>query len=245
MIPMIGLEWWAFAAAFIAVALGAAFQSSAGLGFGLLVSPVLAVFDPTLVPAAVLLVGITTALLACWRVRGDIQWAAVPLPAVTRFVGVLCGAVVLSLVAEERDTVSLVFGILVLFAVIITGLRLHVPPTPPNLIAAGYLSGLMSALVGIGGPPMSLVYQRSAAFEIRAMLNVFFAIGTVMSIVVLTLGGFVETRHVITAAAFYPATAIGLALAPQLDRFTDAHIRALVLGICGIAALILVGRGLF
>jgi len=244
MIPVIDMMWWAFAAGFVAVALGAAFQSSAGLGFGLLVSPVFALIDPMLVPSAVLLIGISTAAMATWRVRDNINWTQIPLPIATRFVGIICGVIILAYVADERATVSVVFGFLVLFAVAITGFQWHIRPTPGNLIAAGYLSGLMSAMVGIGGPPMGLVYQRSAAKDIRAMLNAFFAIGTLMSIIVLTIGGFMSMRHVIVAACFYPAMAIGLALAGQLDRFSDAHIRLVILAICTVASVVLIGRGL-
>ncbi len=101
MIPVVGPDWWVFGLCAVAVMVGAAVQRSTGLGFGLLVSVLIAEF------------------------------------------------------------------------------RLHVRPNRINLFIAGFLSGLMSILSGIGAPPMALVYQRSAAGKVRAMMNAFFTIGTV------------------------------------------------------------------
>ena len=49
------------------------------------------------------------------------------------------------------------------------------------------VSGVMGTAAGIGGPPLALMYQNREGQEIRATLAVAFAMGTVISLLVIAL----------------------------------------------------------
>ena len=76
------------------------------------------------------------------------------------------------------------------------------------------------------------------------MMNAFFAVGTIIAVVILALTGLIDLRHLALAAIFLPATFLGLSLAGQLSRFSDGYVRILLLGTCAAASLILISRGL-
>ncbi|NIR59973.1 MAG: sulfite exporter TauE/SafE family protein, partial [Gammaproteobacteria bacterium] len=50
-------------------------------------------------------------------------------------------------------------GALVLLAVAMSVAGLKISPTRPTLITAGALSGFMSTVSSVGGPPLAITYQ--------------------------------------------------------------------------------------
>ena len=100
-------------------------QFGLGMGFGMTAAPLLALVDPTLVPAPALFIGLLTSAWGAWRERGAIRWDEVVPAAFGRLVGVALSAAILTL-AITRETFSLIFGLLVGVAVLlsVTGWRL-------------------------------------------------------------------------------------------------------------------------
>jgi len=241
---LFGLGWPVLTGLFAVVMLATAFQSASGVGFGLLVAPVMAIADPGLIPATVLLIGMFAACSAAWRHRANIRWRQVAWPIGARLPGVVAGSWLLVLFADEKAIISVVFGFVVLIAVWLTLSRFRVEPRPLTLSLAGFLSGLMGTLTGIGGPPMGIVYQHGEPAEVRAAMNAFFAFGTLMTVAALLLTHLIEARHVRVAALLLPAVPLGLYGANLLSRASDRYIRTILMGFCALSGLILIIKGL-
>ena len=64
-----------------------------------------------------------------------------------------------------------------------------------NITIAGACSGLMGTTIGIGGPPMAIVYQNSTAKNAVATLNMFFGIGALFSVLLLVYIDLINLRE--------------------------------------------------
>ena len=101
----------------------------------------------------------------------------------------------------------------------------------------------MGAMVGIHGPPISLVFQNSEPRVARAMLGAFFALAYLGAVAALTVFGLFGTAQLMRAAILLPGVAIGLAVAPLFARHVDGRrLRLLILAIAAASALALLLR---
>ena len=222
-----------------AVIIGAIAQGSVGFGFGMLAAPVLALVDEQLVPGAVLLLGLTVALIVAWDERGALDWLGIRWALVGRVLGTLAGAYAVTRL--DHDAMAITLGVLVLVAVAISLTGWHVRPTTSTLVGAGMMSGVMGTFTSVGGPPMALVYQREEAAKLRSTLAGFFVFGASLALLVLTVSGEVGKRQVVDGLLLLPGLLVGVTLsrllAPYLDR---GRTRAGVLALSALTAVALV-----
>jgi uncharacterized membrane protein YfcA len=146
-----------FALVFIAVVAGALAQRLAGLGFGLLVSPVLVVllgpFDGVMI---INLCGAASSLLILSRVWRHVDWRRYAGLAVSAVTGVVPGAWLASHVPEAP--LEICIGVLLIIA-LLASQRLNrsswraAGPVP--MVSLGFSSGLMNAAAGVGGPAIT------------------------------------------------------------------------------------------
>ncbi len=226
-----------------AVLVGAAVQSSVGLGLGLVAAPVVSMLDPTLMPGAVL---ITTALLpmltlgAEWRhidLRG-ISWALAG-----RLAGTIVGVWVVAVLAPR--SLAMVVGAMVLVAVLLTVTAVRVRPTPGTLSFAGMVSGITGTATSIGGPPIALVYQHDPGPRVRSTLGAYFLVGVVVSLAALALGGQLESRDVYAGVLLLPFVLAGFLLARPLRRLVDGHVlRSALLAVVTVSGVVLIVQSL-
>lgn len=170
-----------FAAVTLVMAGGALVQGSIGFGLGLFAVPFLVLIQPAFVPGPVLFSSGLLTILMLMRERQGIQRADLGWSLGGRVAGTGMAMAVLVLVPAEQMT--LIFGLLILLATGLTASGYHVRATPGTLTGAGLLSGFMATTVSIGGPPMALLYSRSAGPNLRATLSAFFVVGTVLSLI--------------------------------------------------------------
>jgi uncharacterized membrane protein YfcA len=227
------------AALCIAIAvLGAAVQSSIGIGFGLLASPVLAIVDPDFVPAGIL---IATLPLSAWVAahnHSNIDRRGFVMAVAGRVPGVVLGAIVVGALSTQWLALGLAAAVLVAVA-----LSIWSPPVPVNdatSVAAGGVSGFMGTATGVGGPPVALLYQRHDPQVVRATLSAFFSIGTAMSLIALSIGGGLSAHQWRLGILLLPGVAVGIAL----SRFLHPHahgpaFRAILLSVCVLSASVL------
>ena len=120
-----------------------------------------------------------------------------------------------------------------------------VPTTPGLTVGAGAVSGFMGTATGVGGPPMALLYQRVSPRVVRATLSAYFSVGTVLSIIALTLAGDLTARQWRLGALLLPGVVIGLAVSPWLRRHVDGpRFRPILLAICAASAVLLLAEQL-
>jgi uncharacterized membrane protein YfcA len=146
-----------FGLVFIAVVAGALAQRLAGLGFGLLVSPVLVVllgpFDGVMI---INLCGAASSLLILSRVWRHVDWRRYAGLAVSAVTGVVPGAWLASHVPEAP--LEICIGVLLIIA-LLASQRLNRSSWrasgPVPMVSLGFSSGLMNAAAGVGGPAIT------------------------------------------------------------------------------------------
>lgn len=220
----------------LTVAAAAAVQGAVGFGMNLLAVPVLLLLAPGLLPGP-LLVG--TAVLVgatAWRERAHVDptvgWALLG-----RLPGTALALVVLTRLTQDQLTLPL--ALMVLVGVALTASRLRVGPTRGPLIVAGSVSGFMGTVSTIGGPPMALVYARSAGPMLRGTLAAFFLAGTVVSLVALTATGLLAADGWLLGLTLVPPVLLGQRLSRPLARHLDAgRTRPAVLAVSAVAGVL-------
>jgi uncharacterized membrane protein YfcA len=239
---LLGLPWL-LAAVLVIVFLAAIVQINLGMGFGLTAAPLLALLDPALVPVPTVMLGLCTASWGAWRERDGIAWAEVLLGAPGRVAGVAAGTGLLALITGPR-AFMLAFGMLIGLAVILSVAGWRMPFTRGRLLAMSALSGLMGTLTSVGAPPMALLYQTRPVDTARPTMAAFFAVGCAFSLAGLALAGWARPSHVLLAAIMAPALLAGILAANVVGRVVDRRFRPALLAISGLAAAILIARGL-
>lgn len=135
------------------------------------------------------------------------------------------------------------FGVLIVFAVIVSVLGVTLRATPPALLGGGTAAGIMGVMVGIHGLPMALVFQNDEPDKTRAMLGAFFAVAYPVSIAGMMLAGAFGTVELALGLALIPGVAIRYGLAPVVARRIDRNrMRAGILIISAVSGVALLLR---
>jgi uncharacterized membrane protein YfcA len=232
-----------FALIALAFLVAAVLQGAVGLGYALVVAPILSATRPELVPATVIVVGIVLSLLMVRRehtaadLRG-MRWLVVGL-----LPGTLVGTALLA-VASTR-TLQLLVAVAVLAAVVATLIRPVMNAGRGTLMGAGIVAGIFGTTSSIAGPPVAIVYADRPGATLRATLSVFFVVSGALSLAGAWAAGAVPGRALAWSVALVPPTIVGFLLSRPLARRVDgAAVRASVLVVSTVAAVVLLARAL-
>jgi uncharacterized protein len=227
----------------LAVLLGAVVQGCVGLGLGLVAAPAMALLEPTLVPATILLVTSTLPVLTAARELEDVDWRGLRFALVGRLPGVVLGSWVV--VTQPARTTAVVVAVVVLGAVALSLTSWQARPTPKALLLAGVVSGVSGTATSIGGPPVAMLYQHARGATLRATMGMYFLVGNVLSGAALALAGAIGQREVLRALALLPFLVCGFLLSgPLRGRIDGARLRAAVLALSAAGAVVLLVRTL-
>lgn len=232
-----------FVAIFVTVFAGALVQGSIGFGLNLIAVPVIAVYQPAVLPAASIIFALPMTLGSALRERTQIDRNAVLWTTLGRLPGIVLGAWVVSRLSTEA--LSLVIGAIVLFAVVMSLTTMRITIDRRSQATAGFLGGLMGTASSIGGPPLALLYQYEPGPTMRATLGAAFLIGSGLSLGALGVAGEVSKLHWHFGLTMVPAILLGL----FASRFTHSKLdagwlRPCVLGFSALAGLGVVIRGI-
>lgn len=227
-----------------AVVLGSLVQGLSGFGLGLMAAPVVAFVDPTLVPAALLIVIAPLPLLTAWRERAHIVWREVVTALVGRLPGTALGIGAVALLSPSA--IALVVAVAVLLGVGASLVRWDPRPTRTALLVGGGLSGALATATSIGGPPIALLYQRSPGATARATMGAFFGLGLPISLGALLVSGQVSSHALVAGVLLLPAMALGFAASGPLRPLVDTggRFRAVVLTVTAASGAVLLVRTL-
>ena len=227
-----------------AVVVGSLVQGLSGFGLGLMAAPVVAFVDPTLVPAALLIVIAPLPLLTAWRERAHIAWREVWTALLGRLPGTAVGIGAVALLPPEA--IALVVALAVLLGVGASLVRWQPRRDRASLLVAGGLSGALATATSIGGPPMALVYQRTAGPAARATMGAFFGLGLPISLGALIASGQVGTHALVAGVLLLPAMVLGFAASGPLRPLVDTggRFRAVVLTVTAASGAALLVRTL-
>ncbi|WP_165989952.1 sulfite exporter TauE/SafE family protein [Streptomyces sp. YIM 98790] len=220
---------------------GSVVQGGVGLGLGLVAAPVVAFLEPSLMPGALLT---ATAILPVLTVVAEwrhIDWRTLAWALPARLPGSVAGAWLVAVL--DPTALGAAVGVMVLLAVAATLTALRIEITPVSLLTAGAASGLTGTATSIGGPPLALVLQHSAAPMVRGTLGAFFVVGASLSLAVLAAGGQLTGEQVWTGLVLVPFVVAGFAASrPLRRRLESARFRAALLGVVALSGLALVLR---
>ena len=217
------------------VVLGSSVQASVGFGLGLIAAPLLLLIDSQLVPGPLMASGIVLTLRVAYREREAIDFAGIGFALGGRILGTFLAALVLTTLTPR--SFDLLFGGLVMLAVVLSVSGLRVSPSPRTATGAGVLSGFMATLSSIGGPPMALLYQRETAARLRGTLSAYFVVGALVSLVALAAVGRYGKEEILLSILLIPAILVGDLASGRMRSFVDrAGARPFVLGLSSLSA---------
>ncbi|HEY8545200.1 MAG TPA: TSUP family transporter, partial [Acidimicrobiales bacterium] len=140
----------------VGVALGALAQGAVGFGANLIAVPLLAAVAPAALPGTMILLPLPLQLEMIGRERHGVVWSDVGWLTLGRVPGVLAGTWIVTAVA--LDQLSVLTGLVVLVAVVVSAAATRLPFTRASKLAAGAVSGTFGTATSIGGPPVALLY---------------------------------------------------------------------------------------
>ncbi len=236
------IEFYSFA--LILIIVGAITQSAIGIGFGV-PACFLVLFEPSMVPSCIVLMGTFLAFSNALLSLKDVIKIDLAYSFSGRVVGSLISIPLISLTIGTKSYL-LIFGILLLITVFLSAKNWNVVANKKNIAIAGACSGFMGTLIGIGGPPMAIVYQNKSAKNVVATLNMFFGIGALFSVLLLIYIDLINFREVMRCLFLAPAVIIGIILGRHkiVKNYVNKNLKKLILIICFISALIVLGQAL-
>ena len=223
------------------VVLFAAFvQGATGVGFALIVAPVIGILRPELLPVCVLVLMLPLNLYVVWRERTAVDRIGASWITGGRILGTAGGLWVLA--ALSASHLSLFVGLSTVAAALVTLMMPTFLPGRPAFVAAGLVTGITETATGIGGPPLALVYQHQAPPTVRSTIALCFLVGELVSLVTLMATGRVDSSQLGAATSLLPALLIGAGLSRVVHhrvngRFLRAFVQVFAI-VSGVALLV-------
>ena len=219
-----------------------------GFGFGLAAVPLLSLALPPaqVVPFVVVLQVVVGAggLRGAW---GQCDWRAVRGLAPGVLLGIPLGLAVLT--AFPPNTVRLAIGLVIGASVLLLWRGAHLPSNPSRILsmAVGLLSGAISGLASMGGPPV-VVYLLAlghGAAVVRASSIVYFMLSGLTSMAVMSIRGLIDREILLWSVAAVPALYTGSWLGTwAFHRARPHHHRMTALVVLSFLAVMLIVRAL-
>lgn len=232
----------------LGVLLASLVRGFTGFGFGLASVPLLSiVLPPTRVVPFVAVLQLLVGLIGLPAAAPKTHWRALFGLAPGLVVGVPLGLLILT--QFSPDHVRLAIGLLIGAAVIALYRRPELPPRPSRklTLAVGVLSGTMSGLASMGGPPV-VVYLLALAPEtavVRASSIVWFLFAAVVALIPMTARGLVDREILLWGVASVPVLLAGTSLGGWGFRRTRPHHHRLAaLLVLSVIAVTLIVRSL-
>ncbi|MEM7069602.1 MAG: sulfite exporter TauE/SafE family protein [Pseudomonadota bacterium] len=232
-----------FLLCFGVVVVGSIIQVSLGMGFGMLVSPIIALVKPEIIPGAVMIMGLVVALSGAWRERRNIVEIELKLGTYGRIIGSSM-ALGLLLLIPNINVFLLTFGLLMLFAVLMTASGMQLSFNNTNLFGLSVIAGVMGTITAVGAPPMAIIYHDKPPAKVRPTLNAFFGIGSLVGLFSLYVSDWLHVDDLFAAIVLLPAMLLGILIAEPFKSIPQVLLSRALLLLSGISSLALVLRGL-
>lgn len=212
----------------LAVACGALVQGTTGMGFALIVAPVMGLLAPESLPVSLLILMLPLNAAIAWRERDAIDFKGSSWITVGRFVGTFGGVWILFWLPLSQ--LNILIGLSTIAACLATWMAPSFVPGRRALISTGLITGITETATGVGGPPLALVYQHSPVATLRGSVALCFLVGELISLAVLAVGGHLHTAQVTPVLSLCLPLALGV-LASQWARhfINEARLRRFVL----------------
>jgi uncharacterized protein len=222
-----------------AVLTGTIIQGTIGVGFALVVVPIAAWFNPSLLPGGVLLLMLPLNLFVLAREAARIDLKGFGWVSLGRVMGTFGGLWLLS-IANARQ-LGIIVGVSILAAVAASLARPDLTPGRRTFWGAGLATGITETATGIGGPPLALAYQHRPAQIIRPTLALCFLLSQLFSLAALLTAGRMSPIDLVAPAALLPVLAIGLFVSRYgRDWLDDFWLRKALLAFALVSGAVLI-----
>jgi uncharacterized membrane protein YfcA len=226
-----------------AVALGAMVQGVSGVGGGFISVPMLALINMSFLPGPLVFGSLVLSGLMAWRERAYVDSAHITPILLATVPGAVLGAWLLSTIAVDK--LGLLFGGVILFAVVLSLLGLQLRLTRVSGSLAGFLAGAMGASTGIGAPVIAVLYQHVSGPALRATLALLYTVASVLIVICLAAFGRFDAAEAGYALLLVPGFLLGyLCSRPLALYFDHGATRYVVLGVSATASLSLIVNSL-
>ena len=196
-------------------------QGSTGVGFALVVAPVLGLVAPDMLPVTVLVLMLPLNIYVAWRERAALDFRSGAWVTAGRLAGTFGGLWVL--VALSASHLNLLVGVSTIAAAAVTLAMPAFRPSRSVYVAAGLITGVTETATGIGGPPLALAYQHHPVAVMRSTIALCFLIGELISLAFLWYAGRIAAPQLLGAAQLLPALGAGALLSRFVHHRIDAH----------------------
>ena len=222
---------------------GACVQSVIGYGLGLICAPLVFLINPEYVPIPMIMNSFILCVLQVIKAHKTLRINEVGWAVVGNMSGILL-AVIVMLFISSTDF-SLIFGLLILTAVLISFNGYHPVINRSSSLIAGFASGVMGVFTSVGGPPIALLYQSASNEKILANLPAFFLITTTFALVALYVAGHFQRHHVDLFLHCLPGVALCFFVSPLVRKWlAERSLRPFILAVASISGLYSVIKGL-
>ena len=219
-------------------------QSVTAFGFALISVPSMVfVLDVQDVVVVVSILALATEVLLAFRIWADVRWRTVGGLLMGSWIGMPVGLFVLVRAPEEALRLMVGVVAVVLASAIAAGIRITARGTATE-VAVGGAAGLLGTSTGMSGPPVVayLVGRGDEKDEFRAVITMYFLIGSVTAVALFFAVGVVTKDALLLALAGLPAVYAGSVLGNWLTSRIDAILfRRMVIALLLATALSGVG----
>jgi hypothetical protein len=199
--------------------------------------------DVSFLPGPLVFGSLSISMVMAWRERGHIDYRNTGIILTAIIPGSLAGAWLIAGVASSQ--LGLMFGGVILVAVLISLLGVHFPLNRISGTLAGLLAGLMGASTGIGAPVLAILYQRVAGPMVRSTLAFIYTIASVLILAALMAFDHFGLDEVGYGLLLVPGFILGyLVSRPLALHFDHGATRYIVLGVSAVAASSLIVNSL-
>lgn len=219
---------------------GALVQGSVGFGTVIVAFPVVVMVEPELLPQSMLLASLPLVLTVFLRSYQDAVWREVFKIVFWRFPGIAAGVVIVGMVSATA--LAIAGAVFILGAVAFTAVSPPIQRTTATLAAAGVASGFFGTSVGIGGPPVGLLYQGDTGAAIRGTVGTVGLFGIISTLVGLAIGGSMSGTDLRTGLALMPFGLAGALCAKYVLRWADQRVRSIVQVISVMGAILALAK---
>ena len=217
----------------LATGIAAFIQGTVGIGFALIVAPVMGLFRPDLLPIALLILMLPLNAYVGLRERDAIDWKGVGWVSIGRLPGTFVGLGIL--VVMSANGLNQLIGASTILAVLVALFAPVFKPRRSACATVGLITGVTETATGVGGPPLALLYQHRPGPVLRSTIALCFLIGELVSLAILAIAGQFQPHQWLWALALLPALAVGSFTSRLMHHKLDA--RRLRLGVLSFAMI--------
>jgi len=237
-----------YATILLGVLAAAILRGFTGFGFGLAAVPLLSIaLPPAEVVPFVVVLQVVVGLGGLRNTWAHCDWRSIRRLLPGLLLGIPIGIAALGVL--PANPVRLTIGLIVAASVLLLWRGARLPPRPSRWLtgSVGLLSGVVSGLASMGGPPI-VVYLLAlghAPMVVRATSMVFFMLSGMTSMVPMTITGLIDRQTLVWTAVSAPVLFLGTWIGNWgFHRAKPHHHRATALIVLSILSVVLIGRSL-